>query len=124
MTPNFWAPACTHPSPVAALALRPSGACQAYQSPPQPPGPRRGGWLSALSAQPVSAGGCGRVCLGFCLALASWCARTGCDGPSCRTGPPRLADGRAPTGERLRVLGSLPLILGSEGVRIWVLDRF
>src|SRR5208337_1176872 len=24
----------------------------------------------------------------------------------------------------LRVLGSLPLILGSEGVRIWVLDRF
>src|SRR5271157_5537434 len=36
MTPNFWAPACTHPSPVAALALRPSGACQTYQSPPQP----------------------------------------------------------------------------------------
>ena len=26
--------ACTHPSPVAALALRPSGACQRYQSPP------------------------------------------------------------------------------------------
>ena len=24
----------------------------------------------------------------------------------------------------LRVLGSLPLILGSEGVKIWVLDRF
>src|SRR5271157_3096863 len=39
------------------------------------------------------------------LALASWCARTGCDGPSCRTGPPRLADGRAPTGERLPKLG-------------------
>ena len=31
--------ACMHPSPVAALALRPSGACQTYQSPPQPPGP-------------------------------------------------------------------------------------
>ncbi len=31
--------ACLHPSPVAALALRPSGACQTYQSPPQPPGP-------------------------------------------------------------------------------------
>src|SRR5271157_5281602 len=25
-----------------------------------------------------------------------------CGGPSCRTGPSRLADGRAPTGERLR----------------------
>src|SRR5271157_5713999 len=25
---------CMHPSPVAALALRPSGACQTYQSPP------------------------------------------------------------------------------------------
>ena len=35
------------------------------------------------------------------LALASWCAGRGCDRPSCRTGPPRLADGRAPTGERL-----------------------
>ena len=34
MTPNFSAPACMHPSPVAALALRPSGACQTYQSPP------------------------------------------------------------------------------------------
>ena len=65
MTPNFSAPACMHPSPVAALALRPSGACQTYQSPPQPPGPRRGGRLSALSAQPLSTGGCGRVCLGF-----------------------------------------------------------
>ena len=32
---------------------------------PQPPGPRRGGRLSALSAQPLSTGGCGRVCLGF-----------------------------------------------------------
>ena len=39
MTPNFSAPACMHPSPVAALALRLSGACQTYQSPPQPPGP-------------------------------------------------------------------------------------
>ena len=57
--------ACIHSSPVAALALRPSGACQTYQSPPQPPGPRRGGRLSALSAQPLSTGGCGRVCLGF-----------------------------------------------------------
>ncbi len=28
-----------HPSAVTALALRPSGACQTYQSPPQPPGP-------------------------------------------------------------------------------------
>src|SRR5271165_6938304 len=65
MTPNFPAPACMHSSPVAALALRPSGACQTYQSPPQPPGPRRGGRLSALSAQPLSTGGCGRVCLGF-----------------------------------------------------------
>ena len=55
-------PACTHPSPVAALALRPSGACQTYQSPPQPPGPRRGGRLSALSAQPLSTGGCRHVC--------------------------------------------------------------
>ena len=34
MTPNFSAPACMHPSAVAALALRPSGACQTYQSPP------------------------------------------------------------------------------------------
>src|SRR5208283_2519678 len=73
MTPNFWAPACTHPSPVAAIALRPSGACQTYQSPPQPPGPRRGGRLSALSAQPLSTGGCGRVCLGFwVLDLRFW----------------------------------------------------
>src|SRR5271157_829675 len=58
-TPNFWAPACMHPSPVAALALRPSGACQRYQSPSQPPGPRRGGRLSAWSAQPFSSVGCG-----------------------------------------------------------------
>src|SRR5271165_1485212 len=65
MTPNFSAPACMHPSLVAALALRPSGVCQTNQSPPQPPGPRRGGRLSALSAQPLSTGGCGRVCLGF-----------------------------------------------------------
>src|SRR5208337_5648182 len=65
MTPDFSAPACTHPSPVAALALGPSGACQTYQSPPQPPGPRRDGRLSALSAQPLSTGACGRVCLGF-----------------------------------------------------------
>src|SRR5271157_5643542 len=73
MTPNFWAHACTHPSPVAAIALRPSGACQTYQSPPQPPGPRRGGRLSALSAQPLSTGGCGRVCLGFwVLDLRFW----------------------------------------------------
>jgi len=42
MTPNFWALACTHSSQVAALALRPSGAFQRYQSPPQPPGP---GWV-------------------------------------------------------------------------------
>src|SRR5208337_667287 len=34
MTPNFSVPACMHPSAVAALALRPSGACQTYQSPP------------------------------------------------------------------------------------------
>src|SRR5208337_5027694 len=54
MTPNFSAPACTHPSAVAALGGRPSGACQRYQSPAQPPGPRRGGRLSALSAQPLS----------------------------------------------------------------------
>ena len=47
---SFWVHACTHPSPVAALALRPSGACQTYQSPPQPPGPRRGGRMSALSS--------------------------------------------------------------------------
>ena len=32
---------------------------------PQPPGPRRVGRLSALSAQPLSTGGCGRVCLAF-----------------------------------------------------------
>src|SRR5208283_5372553 len=73
MTPNFSAPACTHPSPVTALALGPSGACQTYQSPAQPPGPRRGGRLSALSAQPLSTGGCGRVCLGFwVLDLRFW----------------------------------------------------
>ena len=60
-----WAPACTDPSPVAALALRPSGACQRYQSPRQRPGPPRGGRLSALSTQPLSTGGCGRGCLGF-----------------------------------------------------------
>jgi len=35
MTPNFSVPACMHPSAVAALALRPSGSCQRYQSPPQ-----------------------------------------------------------------------------------------
>ena len=39
MTSNFWAHACTHSSPVAAIALRPPGACQTYQSPPQSPGP-------------------------------------------------------------------------------------
>ena len=50
MTPNFSCPACTHPRPMAAIALRPSGASQTCQSPPQPPGPRRGGRLSALSA--------------------------------------------------------------------------
>src|SRR5208337_466963 len=73
MTPNFSAPACTHPSAVAAIALGPSGACQTYQSPPQPPGPRRGGRLSALSAQPLSTGGCARVCLGFwVLDLLFW----------------------------------------------------
>src|SRR5208337_4722366 len=38
-TPNFLAPACMHPSAVAAIALGPSGTCQTYQSPPQPPGP-------------------------------------------------------------------------------------
>jgi len=32
---------------------------------PPAPGPRRGGRLSAWSAQPLSTGGCGRVCLGF-----------------------------------------------------------
>ena len=32
---------------------------------PPATGPRRGGRLSALSAQPLSTGGCGRVCLGF-----------------------------------------------------------
>ncbi len=56
-TPNFWAPACTHPSPVAALALRPSGACQTYQSPPQPPGPRSGppeGWAAVGFVSPAS----------------------------------------------------------------------
>ena len=41
MTPNFWAPACTHPSPVAALALRPSGACQRERFPLQVPRGRR-----------------------------------------------------------------------------------
>ena len=66
-------PACMHPSAVAVIALGPSGACQTYQSPPQPPGPRRGGWLSALSAQPLSTGGCVRVCLGFwVLNLLFW----------------------------------------------------
>src|SRR5271157_6045093 len=40
---------------------------------PQPPGPRRGGRLSALSAQPLSTGGCARVCLGFwVLDLRFW----------------------------------------------------
>src|SRR5271157_2997347 len=51
MTPNFWAPACTHTSAVAALALRPSGACQTYQSPPQPPGPPEG-WAGCRLGQP------------------------------------------------------------------------
>jgi len=36
MTPNFWVHACMHTSAVTAIALRPSGACQRYQSPPQP----------------------------------------------------------------------------------------
>src|SRR5271157_2815587 len=37
------------------------------------PGPRRGGRLSAWSAQPLSTGGCGRVCLGFwVLDLRFW----------------------------------------------------
>jgi len=39
MTPNFWAPACMLSSAVAALALRPSGACQTYQSPRPATGP-------------------------------------------------------------------------------------
>src|SRR5208283_4965649 len=87
MTPNFSAPACMHPSPVAALALGPSGSCQRYQSPTQPPGPRRGGRLSAWSAQPR-------------FSYRGLWARL------------------------LGVLGSFPLILGSERVRIWVIDRF
>src|SRR5271157_6668565 len=41
MTPNFSAPACTHPSPVAALALRPSGACQRERFPLRVPRGRR-----------------------------------------------------------------------------------
>src|SRR5208337_1299459 len=54
MTPNFSAHACIHPSPVAALALRPSGACQRYQSPPQPPGPIVFGTEFEGNSQPVS----------------------------------------------------------------------
>ena len=34
MTPNFSVPACMHPSAVAAIDRRSSGACQTYQSPP------------------------------------------------------------------------------------------
>ncbi len=87
MTPNFPAPACMHPSPVAALALRPSGACQRHQSPTHPPGHRRGrahrrslGWAVGL------------------VSPASFCIKG--------------------------VLGSFPLILGSERVRIWAIDCF
>ena len=53
MTPNFSAPACMHTSAVAALALRPSGACQTYQSPPQPPGPPEG-WAAVGLVSPAS----------------------------------------------------------------------
>ena len=34
MTPNFSVHACMHPSPVAAIALGPPGACQTYHRPP------------------------------------------------------------------------------------------
>ena len=57
MTPNFSVPACMHPSPLAALALGPSGACQTYQSPTQPPGPRSGppeGWAAVGLVSPAS----------------------------------------------------------------------
>ena len=43
----------------------------------------------------------------------------GCDGPSGRTGPPRLADGRAPTGEHYGLFG---LLLGVGVAQIRVLD--
>jgi hypothetical protein len=67
MTPNFLAPACMHPSAVDALALRPSGECQTYQSPPQPPGPRRGGRLSACQPSLFQQGVVGAFTEGFGL---------------------------------------------------------
>jgi len=39
---------------------------------------------------------------------------------SCRTGPPRLADGRAPTGERLQ---ELALKLNGKPPKEFLLDR-
>src|SRR5208337_4493912 len=56
MTPNFSAPACTHRSAVAALALGPSGACQRYQPPPQPPGPILIGTIDAMSIYETPSG--------------------------------------------------------------------
>src|SRR5208283_927261 len=45
--------ACMHPSAVAALALRPSGACQRYQSPPPATGPPEG-WVPVGLVSPAS----------------------------------------------------------------------
>ncbi len=69
---QFWKLACMHPSPVAALAPRPSGAYQRHQSSiqwvPGGVGPTGAalGWAVGL-VSPASffiQGGCGRVCLG------------------------------------------------------------
>ena len=66
MTPNFSATACMHPSPVATLALRPSGACQRYQSPPRATGPPEG-WAPVGFCQPslFQQGVVGAFALGF-----------------------------------------------------------
>ena len=53
------------------------------------------------------------------LALASWCAGPGCDRPSCRTGPPRLADGR----DQLASASELALKLNGKPPKEFLLDR-
>ena len=53
MTPNFSAPACTHPSAVAAIALRPSGACQSVPIAPPATGPPEG-WAAVGFVSPAS----------------------------------------------------------------------
>ena len=58
MTPNFSAHGCTHLSAVAAIALRPSGACQRERFPLQVPRDRR--WPRQRGSTPFVPGQAGR----------------------------------------------------------------